>query len=46
MVTAAQKIMKNSNYSYFRNVLRIKLLKLQPHRRLGLATLPFVGAIP
>jgi len=29
MVTAAQKIIKNSNHSYVRNVLHIKLVKLQ-----------------
>ena len=29
MVTAAQKIIKNSNQSYVRNVLHIKLVKLQ-----------------
>jgi len=28
-VTAAQKIIKNSNHSYIRNVLHIKLVKLQ-----------------
>jgi len=28
-VTAAQKIIKNSNHSYVRNVLHIKLVKLQ-----------------
>jgi len=28
MVTAAQKIIKNSNHSYVRNVLHIKLVKL------------------
>jgi len=29
MVTAAQKIIKNSNHSYICNVLHIKLVKLQ-----------------
>jgi len=29
MVTAAQKIIKNSNHLYVRNVLHIKLVKLQ-----------------
>ena len=29
MVTAAQKIFKNSNHLYIRNVLHIKLVKLQ-----------------